>query len=324
MIWNQGSSSDDKKNSTFSSSLSSLKLLKSDIEKTKNIQFEYEKFVLKGDEELKNGKTLKSIMIDDSDTLRSSSSLLTSTCTIPNEKNEKNENSGRSLHSKNDKSSRTNDIKKIGMNEDYERNIFDNFVENPSTVWNLKVRGLSDDGKLLVIKDVDWTWQQGDLNETSDGENEDVEEWNREEERRGRGGGGIEVRLSNYKNKDGEKEKGIKSIRKQQTKNLNNQRERTSSKSPYLQGVTHLCIHYMSYSTILSEIASNAHTLPNIISLRLRNNELSTIKQVTIRHKLISSYFSCFAIRSQSLIYCRSASFFRFLSFYRLSSYLRL
>ena len=305
MMWNQGSSSDDKKNSILSSSSLLLsKLLKSDNEELENIQFEYEKFVLKGEEGLKNGNRLKSIIIDDSDTPRSSLSLITSTYTIQNENNEKNENSntGRCLNSKNDNSSRTNNNKKIEITEDYEKNKIDNFdnfddfdKNSPSDIWNLKVRGLSDDGKLLVIDDVDWTWQQGDLNEMSDGENEDVEEWNREEERRGReegrSEGGIEFRLSNNKNKDGEKEKGIKNIRKQQTKNLNNQRERTSSKSPYLQGVTHMCIHFMSYSSILSEIASNAHTLPNIISLRLCNNDLSTIKQVTIRHKLISSYF---------------------------------
>jgi hypothetical protein len=310
MTWNQGSSSDDKRNSDLSSSSELSKLLKSDNEGLEYIQFEYEKFVLKGEEGLKNGKKLKSILIDDPGTLRSSSSLPTSTCTIQNEKNG-NLYSARSVNSKNDNSIRTNNNnnidnndKKLEIIEDYERNKidnFDNFEKNShSNIWNLKVRGLSDDGKSLVIKDVDWTWQQGDLNVMSDDENEDMEEWNRDEERTGGGreegrrGGGIELRLSNNKNKDVEKEKGIKSIRKEQTKNLNNQRERTSSKSPYLQGVTHLCIQFMSYSTILSEIASNAHTLPNIISLRLSNNDLSTINQVTIRHKLISSYFLLF------------------------------
>lgn len=301
MTLNQRSSSDDKKNSILSSSSLLSKVLKSDNEETGNIRFEYERFVLKGEEGLKDGRKLKSVIIDDSDTLSSSSSLPTSAYTIQNEKNE-NSNSGRSLNSKNENSNRTNN-KKIEIIEEYERSKIDNidkfydFNKNsPSNIWNLKVRGLSDDGKLLVIEHVDWTWQQGYLNEMSDGENEDVEKLNREEERRGgregREEGGIELRLSNNKNKDGEEEEeGIKSIRKQQTKIFNNQRERTSSKSPYLQGVTHLYIQFMSYSTILSEIASNAHTLPNIVSLRLSNNDLSTINQVTIRHKLITSCF---------------------------------
>ena len=303
MIWNQGSSYDDQNNSILSSSSlfsTSSKLLTRDNGEGKaeadaeKIQFEYEKLILKnGEEELKNCKKFERIV--ENERLVSTSSLPRPTYYNQNDTNE-NSNS-RSLNMKNDNSrtmTNKNKMEKIG---DYGKIKIDSFETNSSSnVWNLRVQGLSDDGKLLVIEDVDWTWQRGDLNRMSDGEREDMEVCDREEEwrggtREGRSEGGIEFRLSHDKNKDGNKE--MKSMRKEQTTDFHKQHERTSSKSPYLQGVTHLCIHFMSYSSILSEVASNAHTLPNISSLTLFNNDLSTIKQVPSLFNQFVSLHSC-------------------------------
>ena len=287
--WNDGSRSYDQQTlrPSLSSSMRQSTLLTKNDEKIKINYSEKEKFLQKEEKEMKINKKQNSKeteefrkLVSSSSSLSSSfsSSLQNSTYPISHEINQSIDS--KNFNDKFDNNRNKKNGRKIGINEDDD--IADNFTFD---IRNLKVQGLSDDGALLIIEDVDWTWQQGHFIEINNGRNQIKNERNEEVK-------GIVER------NEGRKE--IKDSREQDNVNLSRDRkqekdekeERTSFISPYLQGLTHICIHFMSYSTILNEVAANAHSLPNITSLRLFNNDISTLKQVTYHSILTTFHFS--------------------------------
>lgn len=295
--WNDGSRSHDQQTLTpsLSSSASSSKLFTKNNEKVKNIYSEKVKFLLKEEKELNidkkpNFKEPEEFRILLSSTFpSSSSSSSTSSTSLPSSSypilHELNESiDSKSFNDKivNKRKNKNESYIRLNKNDNVDINKNDNVAENFTIdIRNLKVQGLSDDGNLLIIEDVDWKWKQGRFNEKNDNGNQMKNDRNEEVN-------GIIVTKEGEKERDSGREQDRLNISRDRQQEKEKEKERTSSTFPYLQGLTHICIHFMSYSTILNEVAANAHSLPNIISLRLLNNDISTLKQVIFHFKMIS------------------------------------
>ena len=292
--WNDGSRSHDQQTLTpsSSSSVSSSKLLTKNNEKIKNVYSEKEKFIEKKEKEFKieetqNFKEIEEFRTSLSSTFpsssssssspSSSSSLPTSTYPILHDLNESIDSKSFNDKIDNNRKKKNGSEVKINENNNVNNNENKDFAESyTSVVRNLEVQSLSDDGKLLIIDDVDWKWQQGHFNEMNNRSH-----GNRMKNNKNKGGNGFLERNEGTKEmingRDQDRLNLIRDIKQEEEE----KEERTSFMSPYLRGLTHICIHFMSYSAILNEVAANAHSLPNIISLRLFNNGISTLKQVT-------------------------------------------
>ena len=250
------------------------------MEKEKFIEKEEKEIIIDKKPNLKETEESRKLVSYTSSSSSSSPSTLlpTSTYSTSHEMNESVDS--KSFYDKIDINRKKKNGSKIRINGNDD--VADNFT---SDVRNLRVQGLSDDGKLLIIGSVDWKWQQEghfiDINNNENHMRNDKKEGKVSVESNGgtkeRNNGREQDRLSISREKKQEKEE-----------------ERTSFMSPYLQGLTHICIHFMSYSTILNEVAANALSLPNITSLRLFNNDISTLKQVTYHFDFISFYFSLY------------------------------